>query len=97
VLEELGVDVLGVSYDTPEKNRSFAETNRLPFVLLSDSDLTLAMGVGADRLLLPLPKRISYLIGADGTIIKAYPSVSPAKHADEVITDYRAYLENQKQ
>lgn len=83
-----------MSYDSPEKNRAFAEKNNLPFLLLSDSDKELAKSVGAGRFLLPLPKRISYLVGPEGTVIKAYPSVSPAKHADEVIADFRAYLES---
>ena len=88
-----GVDVLGVSYDTPEKNRSFAEKNRLPFLLLSDVDRSLAEKVGAARLLIPLPKRISYLVDGDGTILKAYPSVDPSDHASEVIDDFRLLVQ----
>ena len=30
-------------------------------------------------------KRISYLIGPDGTIRKAFPKVDPARHPDEVL------------
>lgn len=86
-LRELGVTVLGVSYDTPESNRRFAEKHRLPFPLLSDRSRELASAVGATRLLLPVPKRISYLIGPDGVVLKAYPSVSPSDHADHVLHD----------
>ncbi len=82
--------VFGVSYDTPEKNRAFAAKNHLPFLLLSDRDRSLAKAVGANRALLPVPKRISYLVGPDGTVLKAYPSVSPSTHAAEVVQDYRA-------
>jgi len=82
--------IYGVSYDTPETNRSFAEKNALPFLLLSDRDRSLAKAVGASRTLLPVPKRISYLVGSDGTILKAYPSVSPSKHADEVLRDFQS-------
>lgn len=82
--------VFGVSYDTPEANRSFAEKNNLPFLLLSDRERSLAKAVGASRALLPVPKRISYLVGPDGTVLKAYPSVSPSEHAAEVVHDYRA-------
>ncbi len=85
--------VFGVSYDTPEVNRAFAAKNNLPFLLLSDRDRSLAKAVGANRALLPVPKRISYLVGADGTILKAYPSVSPSEHAAEVVADYRALSE----
>jgi len=34
----LGLQVFGVSYDSPEKNRAFAHKNNLPFLLLSDRE-----------------------------------------------------------
>ena len=83
----------GVSYDSPETNRAFAEKHRLPFLLLSDTDRTLARAVGASIPLLPVPKRVSYLIDADGTVLKAYPKVNPATHAEEVLRDYRELSE----
>jgi peroxiredoxin Q/BCP len=82
--------VLGVSYDSPEKNRAFADKNSLPFLLLSDSDHELAKAVGAARALLPYAKRVSYLVGPDGRVLVAYPDVDPDTHAAEVIADYRA-------
>lgn len=82
--------VFGVSYDTPEANQAFAAKNNLPFLLLSDRERSLARAVGANRALLPVPKRISYLVGHDGAVLKAYPSVSPSEHAAEVVQDYRA-------
>jgi peroxiredoxin Q/BCP len=91
-LQQLGISVVGVSYDTPEKNRAFAEKNDLPFRLLSDRDRELAKAVGAARALLPVPKRVSYLIGPDGTILEAYPDVDPKTHAAEVIGDYRGMI-----
>ena len=36
------------------------------------------------------PSRISYLIGKDGTILKAYPKVSPATHPGQVLEDLAA-------
>ena len=47
----------------------------------------LAKQVGAARSMIPLPKRISYLVGADGTILVAYPDVKPGEHAAEVLAD----------
>jgi peroxiredoxin Q/BCP len=84
--------VLGVSYDSPEKNRSFADKNSLPFRLLSDSDHELANAVGAARALLPVAKRVSYLVGPDGRVLVAYPDVDPSTHAAQVIEDYRGLL-----
>jgi peroxiredoxin Q/BCP len=84
--------VYGVSYDSPETNRAFAEKHGLPFLLLSDTDRTLARAVGAAIPLLPFPKRVSYLIGADGTVLKVYAKVTPATHAEEVLEDFRALM-----
>jgi peroxiredoxin Q/BCP len=81
------VTVVGVSYDTPETNRKWSEKNDLPFRLLSDRDKTLAKQVGAARSMIPLPKRISYLVGADGIVLVAYPDVKPGDHAEEVVAD----------
>jgi len=81
------VNVVGVSFDTPDANKKWAEKNDLPFKLLSDREKTLAKQVGAARSMIPLPKRISYLVGADGTILVAYPDVKPGEHAAEVLAD----------
>jgi peroxiredoxin Q/BCP len=84
--------VIGVSYDSPEKNRKFAEKNGLPFLLLSDSDHELAKSVGAARALLPFAKRVSYLVGPDGLVLEAYPDVDPKTHAQEVLQDYQGIV-----
>lgn len=81
-----------MSYDTPEKNRKFADKNALPFLLLSDRDHEVAKAVGAARTLIPLPKRISYLVGKDGRILKSYPDVDPKTHASEVLADFLATI-----
>lgn len=86
------MEVLGVSFDSPETNRDFAASNGLPFRLLTDRDHALAKAVGATRALLPLPKRVSYLVDADGRVLKAYPEVDPKTHAAEVIEDLRALI-----
>jgi len=89
-VEAAGLTVLGVSYDSPESNRKFAEKYDLPFLLLSDVDHRLAKAVGASRALLPFPKRISYLVGPDGKVVRAYPDVTPSAHAGQVLADARA-------
>ncbi len=87
-VQEAGLRVYGVSYDTPKINAAFAEKYGLQFLLLSDRERLLAAEVGAQRLLLPVPKRISYLVGGDGVVLKAYPDVNAAGHAAEVLADF---------
>jgi len=55
-------------------------------------DHELAESVGAARALLPLAKRVSYLVGPDGTVLANYPDVDPKTHAAEVLTDYQALV-----
>lgn len=86
----LGVEVIGVSFDSPEANARFAAEHRFPFPLLSDRDRSLAVRVGAaDSPKALFAKRISYLVGGDGRVAKVYPKVSPAEHAQEVLEDLR--------
>lgn len=55
---------------------------------MSDADkrVAVAYGIVADAEA-PRPARISYLIGPDGRIAKAYPKVVALEHPDEVLAD----------
>jgi peroxiredoxin Q/BCP len=81
--------ILGASFDPPAKNRAFADKLCYPFKLLSDVDQT-ALGRPYDAIDPDdpgWPRRISYLIGPDRRIVKAYATVSPSRHAAEVLAD----------
>jgi len=83
-----GVEILGVSFDEPSANAAFVAAEGLPFPLLSDRERTLAVAVGAaDAPDQPAARRISYLVGPDGTVVRAYESVTPASHAGQVLKD----------
>jgi len=87
-LEAAGVVVLGVSFDSPESNRAFVEAEALPFRLLSDTDRELAVSVGAaDSKNAWFARRISYLVGPDGKVLRAYDNVDPSVHAGQVLAD----------
>jgi thioredoxin-dependent peroxiredoxin len=80
--------VLGASYDTVDANRAFAEKFRYPFRLLCDVDRSLGAAYEADDPDDPgYPRRISYLIGPDRRIVKAYDPVFVGTHAADVIAD----------
>jgi thioredoxin-dependent peroxiredoxin len=86
--QKAGVEVVGVSFDDPKSNAEFVTEQHFPFRLLSDSTKTLAVAVGAaDSPSRLWARRISYLVGPDGKVLKAYSDVSPGKHAGEVLTD----------
>jgi peroxiredoxin Q/BCP len=86
--QQRGVEIFGVSFDEPKANAEFVEIQGFPFRLLSDTDRRLAVAVGAaETPSQPVAARISYLVGPDTRILKAYPSVDPEKHATQVLSD----------
>jgi peroxiredoxin Q/BCP len=86
--EKRGVVIFGVSFDEPAANAEFVRQERFPFRLLSDKGRNLGVAVGAaDSPEQPAARRISYLVGPDGKVLKAYASVEPAGHAAQVLGD----------
>lgn len=85
-LEAAGIQVLGVSFDTVEENRAFAEKFSFNYPLLCDTDrsLGLAWGACADASA-GYAHRISYLIDEDGKIAAAFEEVNPETHPAEVL------------
>jgi len=80
------VEILGVSFDSPQNNARFVEAQRFPFRLLSDTDRKLATAVGAaGSAQQPVARRISYLVGGDGKVLHVYDTVTPASHAADVL------------
>ena len=80
--------IIGVSFDTEAKNRAFAEKYEFKFPLLCDTNRDIGMNYGAcDNRDARTPKRISYLIGPDGTIRKAYSKVDARRHPEAVLND----------
>ena len=79
---------MGASFDTVERNAAFARKFGFEFPLLCDTDRKLGMAYGAcDDPGASSAKRISYLIGPDGKVKKAYPKVNAAAHPEEVLKD----------
>jgi peroxiredoxin len=81
--------VLGASFDAVDKNRAFADKFSFPFKLLTfdkDADPFEANDPSDPG----WPARISYLIGPDRRIVKAYATVVPAKHPAQVLADVAA-------
>ncbi len=94
--EDGGIAVLGISADSAARHRKFADKYALPFPLLSDPKHATIERYGAwqekrmmGRTYMGIA-RISYLIGPDGLIERAYGSVKPAEHAGEVLADAAA-------
>ena len=91
--EKLNVVVLGVSTDSIERHKKFAQKLNLPFILLSDEKAEVAKKYGvwvkkkrAGKEYFGIA-RTSFLIDEEGRIIKIYEKVKPDNHAKEVLED----------
>jgi peroxiredoxin Q/BCP len=84
---ELGAQPVGISTDTVDKQRTFAETNSLGFPLLSDTEGTVADQFGVTRRIGPLPvKRHTFVLGTDRRIVEVIRSeFRMALHADKAL------------
>ena len=95
--ERLGVPVIGVSKDSAASHRKFADRHSLPFLLLSDPELTAiqAYGVWQEKKLYGKVSmgvvRTTYIIDENGVIEKAMPKVKPDTNAAEIL----AYLDGE--
>jgi peroxiredoxin Q/BCP len=84
VLRDRGIVVLGVSVDSEESHVRFVSKYKLNFTLLSDTKKSIvrAYGVGSP---FGTAKRLTYIIGPDGTIKYVFPRVSTKTHGDDVL------------
>jgi peroxiredoxin Q/BCP len=97
VIAELGnAVVVGVSTDSVESHRQFANEYHLNFTLLSDpKHVTIAAYdswkpqkfLGKEYL---GTKRNTFIIDPSGNIAKKYEGVDPKKHANEIIQDLKS-------
>jgi peroxiredoxin Q/BCP len=90
------VDAVGISPDTPDKQKKFDVKHNLGFPLLSDTDLAVAEAFGACGVKTIFGKkrrgiiRSSFLIDEQGMIIDAWYKVKPG----ETVPNALAALEN---
>src|SRR5215211_2781395 len=84
---EAGIQVYGVSLDSPESHREFREKYGLNFPLLTDEDGRASEALGVLRENRRTANRVTFLLDPEGTISRVYPEVSPETHADEILQD----------
>ena len=89
--DAIGVPVYGVSKDSVKSHGSFREKYALTIPLLSDPTLALHKAYGAFGEKVMYGKKVegvlrsTFVVGADGTIEKAWPSVKVDGHVDAVL------------
>jgi len=93
--KKAGMMVLGVSADTTQSHKKFAEKYSLPFTLLSDPKHDVLEKYGTwtkknlyGKIMMGIA-RTTFIIDEKGNILKIYPKVKPAEHAQEILEDLK--------
>lgn len=95
-MQKRGIVVLGVSTDSVDSHKKFAEKYGLSFPLLADVDTTVSQlyGVYGEKNLYGRKymgvSRETFLIDKDGIVRKVWPKVKPDDHASEVLETIEA-------
>ncbi|MCL4290561.1 MAG: thioredoxin-dependent thiol peroxidase [Thermoleophilia bacterium] len=93
--EERGAAILGVSPDDEASHARFRARHGLPFALLADPDRKVAeaYGVWREKTLYGKKRlgivRSTFVIGPDGTVVRALRGVKPDGHAERVLAALR--------
>jgi peroxiredoxin Q/BCP len=85
-----GCLILGLSFDTPDENRAWAEEQGFEFPLLSDVDHTVGRLFGVERApddqYAAFPLRVSYLVDPAGVVRRTYAVAGVQDHAVSVLS-----------
>ena len=94
--KKINAVVIGISKDSVASHQKFAEKHSLPFILLSDPELTAiqAYGVWQEKKLYGKVSmgvvRSTFVIDENGMIEKVIPKVKPDTNAAEILTYLKA-------
>jgi len=86
VFKEAGAEVIGISSDDISSHQAFAANHKLPFILLSDKDKSVAEKYGVGKSLGILPGRVTFVIDRQGIIRMMFSSqLNFEKHISEAL------------
>ena len=95
--EDAGVELLGISKDSPKKHQNFIAKHDLTVPLATDPQedgLSDALGIWTEKQMYGKTYlgmvRTTYLVGADGTIERVWRKVKVKGHAEEVLEAAKA-------
>lgn len=94
--DKAGVKVIGVSKDPPAKHEKFIAKHDLAIDLATDADggVTEAFGVWVEKNMYGRKymgiQRATFLIDAKGKVVKVWPKVKVAGHAEDVLAEAKA-------
>ncbi len=81
---KLDAQVIGISSDSVESHRRFAEKHDLPYLLLSDEDKKVRKLYGVPNTLGLFPGRVTYVIDREGIVRRVFSSqLGVERHVEE--------------
>ncbi len=78
-LQKAGIAVVGVSVDSVEDQKRFAEKCAVPFPLVADRNKAIAKTYGVLGLL-GIAKRVTFFVGPDGRVAEVVQGLLPGPH-----------------
>ena len=95
VFKDAGAEIIGVSSDSVQSHRLFAQEHQLPFILLSDVDGAIRKRFGVP-IAFGLPGRVTYIIDRQGIVRRIFFSQFTSKrHVDEALETLQKIHEEQ--
>jgi thioredoxin-dependent peroxiredoxin len=82
----LNATILGVSFDSVASHKAFIAKYNLPFILLADTDKSVAKLYGVADESSQHARRVTFVVNKAGKIAFVDPKVNPATHAAELRT-----------
>ena len=83
-LKKENVEVVGVSFDSPDSHQKFISKYHLNFPLLADTDGKIADAYGVRMTGKDMARRVSFLIGTDGKIVHVTDTMNADTHLAEM-------------
>jgi thioredoxin-dependent peroxiredoxin len=95
---ELGAEVVGISSDSVDSHRGFADECGLPFKILSDADGEVRRTYGVPSTMGVLPGRVTYIIDRGGIVRYIFSSqLRVTRHVKEALESLEAIEKEAKE
>lgn len=92
--KELGIAVLGISYDSKDALKAFKEKYGIPFNFLSDSKKVVGKNYGVNRFL--FTSRKTFIIDEQGILIHVIDEVNLNTHPTDILNVFETAKNEEK-
>ena len=83
------IEIIGISYDIRDIQKSFSDKYDLNFIMLSDSEKKVSQLYGVDTYF--FPKRVTFLIDENGIVFDIIDDMSLSDYAENIIKIFKKH------